>query len=423
MKIRQFQLSHILVLALLLFVFSCARAPLKDRSDAMRKASKGPQLSDDLDFESLKQGIAANIDFIQSSARAGNEFVFGKVKIPKKNYVAALKHLLENSSNIASFQNIVSQKFDFYEVYGSDDWAKIKVTSYYTPLLKGSIKKTKTFSQPLYLTPNDMVFIDVDSFVEAFPRWKIFKEQVLEQKSSSALVRGRLLTDKNNKARIIPYYKRDEIDTDKSVFEQDLVIAYVDPIESFFLQIQGSGLIELSDGSQFTVGYANQNGHPYVAIGSLLLDKIPKEKMSMQSIVSYLRSLPKKEAQKIMNQNPSYVFFQKTESRPLSYLGTEVVDGRTVATDAGLFPKGTLAFLEFEKPVFENSNSDEPKEWVKSARFVLDQDTGGAIRGPGRLDLYAGNGRDAEQFAGVMKNPAKLFYLVPKAEFLNSLRE
>ncbi len=423
MKIRQFQLSHILVLALLLFVFSCARAPLKDRSDAMRKTSKGPQLSDDLDFESLKQGIAANIDFIQSSARAGNEFVFGKVKIPKKNYVAALKHLLENSSNIASFQNIVSQKFDFYEVYGSDDWAKIKVTSYYTPLLKGSIKKTKTFSQPLYLTPNDMVFIDVDSFVEAFPRWKIIKEQVLEQKSSSALVRGRLLTDKNNKARIIPYYKRDEIDTDKSVFEQDLVIAYVDPIESFFLQIQGSGLIELSDGSQFTVGYANQNGHPYVAIGSLLLDKIPKEKMSMQSIVSYLRSLPKREAQKIMNQNPSYVFFQKTESRPLSYLGTGVVDGRTVATDAGLFPKGTLAFLEFEKPVFENSNSDEPKEWVKSARFVLDQDTGGAIRGPGRLDLYAGNGSDAEQFAGVMKNPAKLFYLVPKAEFLNSLRE
>lgn len=423
MKIAQFQLSNILVLALLLFVFSCARAPLKDRSDAMRKTSNGPQLSDDLDFASLQRGIAANIDFIQSSARAGNEIVFGKIKIPKKNYIAALKYLLENSTDMTSFQNLVSQKFDFYEVYGSDDWAKIKVTSYYTPLLKGSLKKTKMFSQPLYLTPNDMVFIDVDSYVEAFPRWKIFKEQVLEQKSSNALVRGRLQTDKSNKSRIVPYYKRDEIDSDKSVFEQNLVIVYVDPIESFFLQIQGSGLVELSDGTQFTVGYANQNGHPYVAIGSLLLDKIPKEKMSMQSIVSYLRSLPKKEAQKIMNQNPSYVFFQKTESRPLSYLGTEVVDGRTVATDAGLFPKGTLAYLEFEKPVFENSKSDEPKEWVKSARFVLDQDTGGAIRGPGRLDLYAGKGSEAEQFAGVMKNPAKLFYLVPKSEFLNSLRE
>lgn len=415
--------SYVLFLALLLLVFSCARAPLKDRSDAMRKTSKAPQLSDDLDFESLKHGIAANIEFIQSSARVGNEIIFGKIKIPKKNYIAALKYLLENSSDLQSFQNHVSQKFDFYEVYGTDEWAKIKVTSYYTPLLKGSMKKTKIYSQPLYLTPNDMVFIDVDSYVEAFPRWKIFKEQVLEQKSSNALVRGRLQTDKSNKARIVPYYKREEIDTDKSVFEQDLVIVYVDPIESFFLQIQGSGLVELSDGTQFTVGYANQNGHPYVAIGSLLLDKIPKDKMSMQSIVNHLRSLPKKEAQKIMNQNPSYVFFQKTESRPLSYLGTEVVDGRTVATDVGLFPKGTLAYLEFEKPVFESSKSEEPKEWTKAARFVLDQDTGGAIRGPGRLDLYAGSGTSAEQFAGVMKNPAKLFYLVPKPEFLNSLKE
>ncbi len=393
----------------------------------MRKSSKTLQLSDDLSFESLKLGIEGNIEFIQSNSRVGNELIFGKTKILKKNYIAALKNLLDNSTDMPSFQNYISQKFDFYEVYGNEDWSRIKATSYYTPLLKGSIKKTKTYSQALYLTPEDMVFIDVDSYVEAFPRWKIFKEQVLEQKSSNALVRGRLLTDKNNKSRtvpkIVPYYKREDIDSEKPVFNQELVIVYVDPIESFFLQIQGSGIIELSDGTQFTVGYANQNGHPYVAIGSLLLDKIPKEKMSMQSLVNYLRSLPKKDAQKIMNQNPSYVFFQKTESRPLSFLGTEVVDGRTVATDAGLFPKGTLAYLEFEKPVFETTKSEEPIGWAKSARFVLDQDTGGAIRGPGRLDLYAGKGIEAEQFAGVMKNPAKLFYLVPKPEFLNSLKE
>ena len=102
-------------------------------------------------------------------------------------------------------------------------------------------------------------------------------------------------------------------------------------------------------------------------------------------------------------------------------MGTEVVDGRTVATDNGLFPKGSLAFLEFEKPIFENSKSTEPIEWKKSARFVLDQDTGGAIRGPGRLDLYAGGGSEAAQFAGVMKNPARLFYLVPKPDFLKKL--
>lgn len=407
----------------LLIFASCARAPLKDRSDAMRKSTKSLQISDDLGFESLRRGIELNLEYIKTSPRVGNEIVFGKTRVNKADYIAALKYLLEISKDAVEFQNNVSQKFDFFEVYGSEDWSQIKATSYYTPLLKGSLKKTRVFSQPLYLTPDDMVYIDVDSYVEAFPRWKIFKEQVLEQKSSQALVRGRLLTDKTNKSRIVPYYKREEIDSDKPVFAPELVIVYVDPIESFFLQIQGSGIIELTDGTQFTVGYANQNGHPYIAIGNLLLDKIPKEKMSLQSIVSYLRTLPKKEVQKILNQNPSYVFFQKLETRPLSFLGTEVVDGRTVATDAGLFPKGTLAYLEFEKPIFDSPKNNEPKEWAKASRFVLDQDTGGAIRGPGRLDLYAGSGHEAEQFAGVMKNPARLFYLVPKKDFLNSLRE
>lgn len=407
----------------LLVLYGCARAPLKDRTNAMRKTTKNLQLSDDLSFESLRQGIESNIDFIQNSMRVGSEIVFGKTKVSKKKYIAALKNLLDNSNDMPSFQSNVMQKFDFYEVYGTEDWSQIKATSYYTPLLKGSLKKTKEFSQPLYLTPNDMVYIDVDSYIEAFPRWKIFKEQILEQKSRTTVVRGRLQTDQNNKSRIIPYYKREDIDSKKPILDQELVIAYVDPIESFFLQIQGSGIVELTDGTQFTVGYSNQNGHPYVAIGGLLLDQIPKEKMSLQTIVSYLRSIPKNEAQKIMNQNPSYVFFQKMESRPLSYLGTEVVDGRTVATDAGLFPKGTLAYLEFEKPIFDSSKSSAPKEWAKAARFVLDQDTGGAIRGPGRLDLYAGGGSEAERFAGVMKNPAKLFYLVPKAEFINTLKE
>lgn len=411
------------ILVVIFLFYGCARAPLKDRSNAMRKSSKNLQISDDLQFESLRRGIELNIEFIKDSSRVSSEIVFGRTKVTKKNYIAALRFLIDNSSDWNSFQDHIAQKFEFYEVYGNEDWAQIKATSYYTPLLKGSIKKTKEHSQPLYLTPEDMIFIDVDAYVEAFPRWKIFKEQVLEQKSSRALVRGRLLIDKNQKSRVIPYYKREEIDAEKPIFPKEQIIVYVDPIESFFLQIQGSGIIELTDGTKYTVGYANQNGHPYVAIGSLLLDKIPKERMSLQTISAYLRSLPKREAQKIMNSNPSYVFFQKMETMPQSFLGTEVVDGRTVATDAGLFPKGTLAYLEFEKPVFDHPKSTEPREWTKASRFVLDQDTGGAIRGPGRLDLYAGSGAEAEQFAGVMKNPARLFYLVPRAEFLNTLKE
>ncbi|MCC2679282.1 MAG: transglycosylase [Pseudobdellovibrio sp.] len=413
------KLNVVATLALLL-IWGCARAPVKDRSEAMRKASSPPAVSDDLQFESLVSGINANADFLEKSSRG--DLIFGQQRIDKKKYISALRYLTKNSEDKESFYKSVYQNFDFYEVYGNENWSEIKATSYYSPVLKGSKKKTKKLWQPLYSTPKDILVIDVDEFVESFPKWKVFKEQILEQRSSRSLIKARLVEEKNGPSRIVPYYKREDID-EKEVYkkEKDLVIAYVDPIDSFFLQIQGSGIIEMEDGSRFTVGYANQNGHPYVAIGSLLLDKIPKEKMSMQALQSYLRTLSKKEMQKILNKNPSYVFFQKIESKPIAFLGTEVVDGRTVATDNGLFPKGALAFLEFEKPIFESLQATEPVEWKKSARFVLDQDTGGAIRGPGRLDLYAGGGPEAEQFAGVMKNPARLFYLVPKPEFIRKL--
>ena len=415
------KIKVLMLCLLVLIVYGCARAPLKDRNDAMRKTKSIPELADDLDFESLKAGLQKNIDFIKTSNRINSEIVFGPTRIKKDKYISAIQYLLDQSKDQQTFNRLVKEKFDFYEVYGSEEWGQIKATSYYSPLIKGNIKKSKKYSQPLYSTPQDMVLLDVDAYVADFPKWKIFKEQVLEQRNSKSVVRGRLITEKDSLARMVPYYKREDIDEKNVIKDKDSVIVWVDPIDSFFLQIQGSGVIELPDGHRFTVGYENQNGHSYVAIGSYLLDKIPREKMSMQAIEEHLRSLSKKEAQKIMNLNPSYVFFQKIDSLPLTFLGAEVVDGRTVATDSSLFPKGTLAFLQFEKPVFENSNSVEPKVWVPASRFVIDQDTGGAIRGPARLDLYAGSGEHAAQFAGVMKNPARLYYLVPKDEFLKSL--
>ena len=151
---------------------------------------------------------------------------------------------------------------------------------------------------------------------------------------------------------------------------------------------------------------------------NFLLDKIPKEKMSQQAIESHLRSLPDQEARELLNKNPSYVFFRPLCTAGLTYFGTEVVPGRTIATDPVYFPKGALAFLEFEKPRFEKSSSVEPAEFIKASRFVLDQDTGGAIRGPGRVDLFWGRGADAKQSAGVIRGKGHLFYFVPRSEWI-----
>lgn len=410
-------MKKLVLLFICVFIYSCARAPIKDRSGAMRPASKLPELADDLGYESLKAGLQANVDYIRTSSRIGSEITFGPAKIKKTQYIAALEFLLSHSDSIESFQQNTVQYFDYYEVYGNEDWGQIKATSYYAPVLEGSAKPTKKLCQPLYMTPDDMLSIDVDAFAEVFPKWKTFKEQVMEQKSSHAIARARLTKDK----KIVPYWDREEIDSKKAIKDKDAILVYVDPIKAFFLQIQGSGTVVLEDGTQFRVGYASQNGFPYVAIGSLLLDKIPKDKMSMQNIESYLRTLSKKEMQKILNQNPSYVFFQKLTGKPLTYLGAETVDGRTVATDQHFFPKGTLAFLQFEKPVFASATDVDPSSWVKTSRYVLDQDTGGAIRGPGRLDLFSGGGAEAEQFSGVLKNPGRLYYLVPKSDFLKTL--
>jgi len=111
------------------------------------------------------------------------------------------------------------------------------------------------------------------------------------------------------------------------------------------------------------------------------------------------------------------VFFQELKGKPVTTLGAEVVDGRTIATDQSFFPKGALAYMEFPRPVFADKTSIEPR-WETTSRFVLDQDTGGAIRGPYRVDLYWGSGKEAARYAGVMKEEGRLYYLVPKDEFL-----
>jgi membrane-bound lytic murein transglycosylase A len=219
----------------------------------------------------------------------------------------------------------------------------------------------------------------------------------------------------------LPYYTREEIENEQILEGKNLELAWVDPIDAFFLHVQGSGTVRFEDDEELRLGYAAKNGYPFDAISKYLLDVIPREKMSMQAIDGYLRRLPEDEMRKILNKNPSYIFFQKLEGKPVTSLGAEVVDGRTIATDQDFFPKGALAYMEFPKPVFADGTSIEPVRWELTSRFVLDQDTGSAIRGPYRVDLYWGSGKEVARYAGVMKEMGRLYYMVPKNEFLQRL--
>ena len=210
----------------------------------------------------------------------------------------------------------------------------------------------------------------------------------------------------------MPYYSRREIDQAGALRGRGLEIAWLkDPVDIFVLQIQGSGLLQLADGRRLHVGYAAQNGRPYRSIGRLLIDqqKIANEEMSMQRLRRYLAEEPQ-ERDEILFYNESYVFFRLLDDGPLGSLGVPLTPGRSLATDARLFPKGALAFIATEKPVLDDNGG--LSGWQPIARFVLNQDTGGAIRGLQRGDIFFGGDGAAAGEAGYMNRQGNLYFLM-----------
>ncbi|TMA82955.1 MAG: transglycosylase, partial [Deltaproteobacteria bacterium] len=215
--------------------------------------------------------------------------------------------------------------------------------------------------------------------------------------------------------QFVPYYTRREIDEVGALRGRGLEIAWVkDPIELFFLHIQGSGIVRFPDGYHLNVGYAAQNGWPYRSIGRLLIDsgKVAKEEMSMQRLRRYFAENPR-EQREIFAYNESYVFFRVNPEGALGSLEVPVTAGRSLATDARLFPKGAIAFIQTDIPVIDTEG--QLAGWRPIARFVLNQDTGGAIRGLQRADLYFGTGDEAAGLAGYMNRSGKIFFLLLKA--------
>lgn len=210
-----------------------------------------------------------------------------------------------------------------------------------------------------------------------------------------------------------PLLSRASIDSGTLARER-LELAWVDdPVAKFFLQIQGSGQVQLDTGELIRVGYADQNGHPYRAIGRDLIDSgvIPREQMSMQAIDHWLRTANPGEAQALMHKNPSYVFFRElgpvaTTPGPIGAMSVPVTPGRSLAVDRSYVPLGSLVWVDTTIPT--------PAGERALRRLMVAQDVGGAIKGPVRGDVFWGAGPQAEYVAGRMKQPGRLWRLVPR---------
>jgi membrane-bound lytic murein transglycosylase A len=267
--------------------------------------------------------------------------------------------------------------------------SKVLFTGYYQPVIEGSLVATEDYRFPIYAKPLDLM--------------------VAESAQNGERSVGRM-----EQEGLVPYYTRREIDALGALKGRGLEIAWVkDSIDVFFLHIQGSGIVRLPDGGQVSVGYAAQNGLPYRSIGRLLIDngKIAKEAMSMQRLRQYLNDNPQ-ERDEIFAYNESYVFFRVVAGGPLGSLEVPVTAGRSIATDYRLFPKGALALVETEIPVIDAAG--RLAGWRPMRRLMLNQDTGGAIRGLQRADIYFGTGEEPGGMAGYMNRPGRLFFMMLK---------
>lgn len=362
------------------------------------RETQAPPLSDDLNLDGLREAIEMQAEVLHRTPNTVMQF--GPVMTTRGEYGHALKDLTSVlASPISTHEKLtyLNDHFRFFEFYGGDSWGEILLTSYFEPTLRGSLRPTRALTTPLYKKPDDLLTIPLRSFSERFKDEKPLK--------------GRI-----HKDTLVPYYSRADIDGRGALRGRNLELVWVDPIDAFFLHIQGSGTVQLMDGSEMHLTYADKNGQRYEPIGKYLKAQLAPQKVTMQRIETALRAMPTQERDQLLFKNPSYVFFNRSHQRALTSLGVPATPGRTIAVDPTFAPKGALAILTFDKPIFSGNHSgeDEPVGAERVSRLVVDQDTGGAITGTNRVDLFWGRGDEAKKYAGIIQSSARILYLVPR---------
>lgn len=387
-------MMRLLSILLLLLVTGCSVAP---RSGLVPTSpDQLPQLLDDGDMSALRQAVQRSLRYYRQRPTSAR-FNYGELSYTPREMIASMQHLLhllEHHQGEALHRRI-REEFHFFE--SRNEQGEAFFTGYYEPIVRGARGASIDYPTPLYAMPSDLIRVDLGRFDEE--------------------LKGRMLWGKRRDNQLLPYDSRSEIVYNNSLKGRAEPLAYLEnDIELFFLQIQGSGLVRTSEGELLRLNYAGQNGHSYFAIGRLLQDAIPPEQMSLQSIKQYLYDHPE-EVQSILSSNPSYTFFRRVEEGPLGNIQVPLTPGRSVAMDHRLAPQGGLLWFESRYSPLSLSEQGEAKSL---RRFGLIQDTGGAIRGHGRADLFWGSGAPAERLAGPMKESGRLFWLVARKEVLPS---
>ncbi len=394
--------SNLFLLAFVLLMISApgclpaVKKTVQTPQEVLQEVRCFPEFRDDMDRESLILAVRRNLEYLNHISPetvfhyGPRDFTCRQVRETQEAFLSLLSKRLD----LAQLSREMKKKFRVYRATGRAGEGRVLFTGYYEPTYEGSLSPDETFKYPLYRPPDDLVKIDLSPFGERF--------------------RGESIVGKIEGRKVVPYLTRRQIEAEKALHGKALEIAWLrDPLDVAFLHVQGSGRLRLPDGKEVLVQYQASNGWPYRSIGQHVIEKgfLAPEEISMQSIRRYLAEHPEL-LDEVLNYNPSYVFFQRVDSGPMGSLGVLLTPGRSVALDARIFPQGALGFISSQKPLLNDQG--EILRWVEFSRFVLNQDSGTAIKGAGRADIFWGTGPYAEVAAGYLRHEGDLYILIKK---------
>ncbi len=338
-------------------------------------------IRDDLEPESLRRAVAGSLRFLHKvpgESRLG-EWPRAVTAADLRSSLAEFLEILDRTAEAdPSWPDRVAERFEFHPAPARSSGDPVLFTGYYQPVIEASGVRTEEYRYPVYRAP------------------------------------GAPGSRPGTEGSAAAYPSRHEIDALGVLKGKGYEIAWLrDPVDRFFLHIQGSGLLRMTDGRELPLNFAASNGRPYTSIGKVLIDegKVDRESMSMQRIRAWLAEFPE-EREALFARNERYIFFRLGEEGPLGSLGVPLTAGRSVATDPAVYPKGALLYVETRLPVVDDTGA--LAGWRPVRRFVVNQDAGAAIRGPGRADLYFGTGAAAGARAGYMQSEGRLYLLMKR---------
>ena len=358
-----------------------------------------PDFHDDLSSASLAAAGARSQSYLQ--AQGDRLFSFGDREIAARLLIETLDELVRirsEATDDAELAARLKEGFDLYRVGESTaGWAHL--SAYYQPTLPASLEPTEEYRYPLFRKPTDMMEVDLGDFNA---KWK-----------------GETLIGRMDADRLVPYFDRRDIDVRDSLKGRGLELAWLkSQFDRLNLHIQGSGILRLPDGSLRLAKYAATNGQPYKSVGLAVAGSgaMSREELNAATLRKFLEEHPEGESW-LVSQNPRYTFFDlaplPVDEEPFGSLQQPLTAGRSVAADVKHTPLGMVGYLAFPMPQADGEGRLLDKRLTR--RFVLAQDTGGAIQGPGRLDLYVGHGTEAETTARKVWEKGTFYVLIKKA--------